>query len=91
MTDSIILKYLSREYTNDNPSIYLYVKGGIKNKAMTLGKVFNDISPLFSPSYSDDVIRKTIRDFFERERLKYKNGEFAPTPIYSEFGFSISK
>ncbi len=65
MTDSIILKYLSREYTHNNPSIYLYVVGGIKNRATTLGKVFKDVELLFVPPFSERVVKETIKYFAE--------------------------
>ena len=83
MTDSeLILKFLNREYGNDNTIIYLYVCGNVRSAQRAKDQLFNFMNNIFFPAIPEIEIRKVIQEFLEINKMRYLKGEIAVKPFY---------
>ena len=83
MEDStIIWKFLSREYQNDHPVIFIYVCGQARSSKTAIDKVNDLVFPIFYPTISEHIIKVTIKGFLDMKKRQYIKGEFTPKPIY---------
>lgn len=83
MTDSeFILKFLNREYGNDNTIIYLYVCGNVRSAQRVKDQLFNFMNDIFFPAIPEIEIKNAIEEFLETNKMKYLKGEITVKPFY---------
>jgi hypothetical protein len=83
MTDSeFILKFLKREYGNDNTIIYLYVCGNVRSAQRAKDQLFNFLNDIFFPAIPENEIKNVIHDFLEEKKMMYIKGQIEVKPFY---------
>jgi hypothetical protein len=83
MTDSIIIwNFLTKEYQNDSPVVFLYVCGNVRSPKTAIDRATDLVTQIFHPTIPEYIIRATIKGFFEMKKKQYMRGEFKPKPIY---------
>ena len=75
MTDrTIIINFLSREFPNDHPTIYIYVCGQKRSEKTAIDKIMNLTRQIFCPPLSEFFVLEIIKDFLNDKKTKYKKG-----------------
>ena len=83
MSDSIIIwKFLSNEFHNDHPVVYLYACGQKRSQETAIIKAMNILGEIFCPPYTMIFIKQMLKQFLERKKQQYKSGEIKIKPIY---------
>ena len=70
----IIWKILTNEYSDDHSLVYLYCCGNIRTPKTALDRSEAFLLEVFSSMTHIDIIKATIKEFFETKKQKYKNG-----------------
>jgi len=75
MTDrTIITKFLSREFPNDHPTIYIYVCGQKRSEKTAIDKIMNLTRQIFCPPLSEFFVLEIVKDFLNDKKNQYKKG-----------------
>lgn len=83
MSDSeIIWKFLSKEYKDEHPVIYLYVSNKPKSSANALEKVIELTNLIFGDVYPNTLIKPIAKRFLDYKKSQYMRGEIKVKPIY---------
>lgn len=83
MSDSeIIWKFLSREFPNDHPAIYIYVCGKTRSETTASNKLLEHTKPIFYPPMSEQIIKSTIKGYLNWKKKQYVNGEIKVKSVY---------
>ena len=84
MEDSIIIwNFLTKEYKNDHPVIYLYVTNNPRTSTTAVDTITDLVKKIFYPTMPEHLINITIKGFLEMKRKQYIKGEIIVKPIYS--------
>jgi hypothetical protein len=78
----LIIKSLNRGFTDDHPSIFLYVYGHTKTKNTAIFNLMKYARIVFYNCFDDDYLEKYIIEFLDYKKEQYENGEIVVTPIY---------
>ena len=83
MQDStIIWNFLTREYSDEHPVIYLYACGQVRSKTTAIQKVMELVKPIFYPAMDEVLLKTVVTAFFEFKRKQYMKGEIKVKPLY---------
>jgi hypothetical protein len=83
MSDSrIIWKFLSREFTDDSPVIYLYVCGNTRSPVTAVDNAMKILTPIFCPVLSENFVKSVLIGFLDRKKEDYKKGLIKVKPLY---------
>lgn len=83
MEDSVIIwKFLTREYTNDHPVVYLYVCGNVRSPKTAIDKAMSLLKEIFYPAMSEHLIKTVMTAFLEQKKKQYMKGEIIVKPLY---------
>lgn len=75
MTDrTIIINFLSKEFPNDHPTIYIYVCGQKRSEKTAIDKIMNLTSQIFCPPFSEFFILDIVKEFLNEKKNQYKKG-----------------
>lgn len=75
MTDrTIITNFLSREFPNDHPTIYIYVCGQKRSEKTAIDKIMNLTRQIFCPPLSEFFVLEIVKDFLDNKKTQYKKG-----------------
>jgi hypothetical protein len=75
MTDrTIITKFLSREFPNEHPTIYIYVCGQKRSEKTAIDKIMKLTSSIFCPPLSEFFVLEIVKDFLIEKKSLYKQG-----------------
>ncbi len=92
MSDSIIIwKYLTREYLNSHPVIYLYVKGDTRNSHNILLKVMGDIRIIFCPAMAESYVKNIVQQYLDIKKKQYHRGEIIIKPMFVSPSWTINE
>jgi hypothetical protein len=83
MDDSMIIwKFLTREYTDKDQVIYLYVCGNVRSSQRAIDQVVTLTKKVFAPSMNDHFIKTVVVAYLNYKRKQYLNSEITVKPIY---------
>lgn len=83
MTDiKIINKFLTNEYHDEHPIIYLYTCGQKRSQDSAVNKCMGLLKDIFSPPYKIDFLKSMVEEFLEIKKEQYKRGEIKVKPLY---------
>lgn len=83
MTDSeIILKFLEREYLDDNPVIYLYCNGNVRSPKTAIEKAVELTNQVFHPPMTKRLIQTVVEGFLENKKKLYRKGLIKIKPLH---------
>jgi hypothetical protein len=83
MTDrTIITNFLSREFPNDHPTIYIYVCGQKRSEKTAIDKIMKLTNQIFSPPFSEFFVLEIVKDFLNDKKTKYKQGLISVKSYY---------
>lgn len=83
MSDSeIIWKFLSKEFTDEHPIIYLFVTNKPRSSKNALDKAVNETKLIFGDVYPDSLIKPVVGRFLESKKKDYMCGKIQVKPIY---------
>jgi hypothetical protein len=76
MTDTILINnFLTREFPNDHPTIYIYVCGQKRSEKTAIEKVMSITKQIFCPPLSEFFILEIVKNFLDDKKMAYKKGE----------------
>lgn len=78
----IIWKFLSREFTDDSPIIYLYVCGNVRSPITAVDNAMKLLKPIFYPCFSESYLKTILVSFLDRKKEDYKKGLIKIKPLY---------
>lgn len=83
MDDSMIIwKFLSREFPDIHPVIFLYCQGSVRAPQTAIERVSSITLKIFYPALSKEFIEKTIKMFLEFKKMQFGRGDIKVKPIY---------
>lgn len=83
MEDSVIIwKFLTREYTNDHPVVYLYVCGNVRSPKTAIDKAMILLKLIFYPAMTEQLIKTVLIAFLDNKKKLYMKGEITVKPLY---------
>ena len=83
MTDTILInKFLTREFPNDHPTIYIYVCGQKRSEKTAVDKIMKITSEIFCPPFSEFFILEIVKEFLSDKKTAYKKGEIKVKSFY---------
>ena len=75
MTDTILINnFLTREFPNDHPTIYIYVCGQKRSEKTAIDKVMLLTKQIFCPPLSEFFVLEIVKNFLNDKKKSYKNG-----------------
>ena len=83
MTDTILINnFLSREFPNDHPTIYIYVCGQKRSEKTAIDKIMYLTTQIFCPPLSEFFILEIVKIFLNDKKNEYKNGLITVKSFY---------
>jgi hypothetical protein len=83
MTDTILINnFLSREFPNDHPTIYIYVCGQKRSEKTAIDKIMYLTTQIFCPPFSEFFILEIVKEFLDGKKIAYKKGEIKVKSFY---------
>jgi hypothetical protein len=83
MTDStIIWKFLTYEYPDDHPVVYLYVCGNVRSPKTAIDKSMLLLREIFAPAMSEHTIKTVLIAYLDRKKKQYLKGEIRVKALY---------
>ena len=83
MQDSIFIwNFLTREYPDNHPVIYLYSCGTVRSPITAITKVMDTAEQVFSPPISKEYLLTVVKGFLDMKKKQYLKGEISVKPIY---------
>lgn len=70
----LIWKFLSREFNDSHPAIYLYVLGNTQQKTKVVNNVIDVCIGIFSCLFDKPLISTVVKAFLEFKLNQYKKG-----------------
>jgi hypothetical protein len=77
-----IWNFLSREYLDNHPVIYIYTCGGVRSSVTAISKVMDTSEQIFCPPISKEYLLTVVKGFLEMKKKQYLKGEIKVKPIY---------
>lgn len=71
---TIIFKFLSREFPNEHPIIYVYVCGQKRSEQTSINKILDLTLKVFYPVFSKEFILEIIEEYLKNKKTLYKKG-----------------
>lgn len=78
----LILKFLTRQYKDEDLIIYLYVCGNVRSANTAIKTTMNDLKKIFSPPLDEEYVKRILIEFLEHKKSLYKKGLIKVKPIY---------
>ena len=83
MSDTeLICKFLTREYQDEHPIIFIYVRGSDRSKKTAVERALENAKQVFFPAIPDYVIKASVKKFLEKKQKLYKEGLISIKPLY---------
>lgn len=83
MTDSeLIWKFLTREYSDDHPVIYLYSCGNVRSPKIAIEKVLSLTKNIFVPGIKESTLSTIIKSFLDFKKKQYSLGLISIKRLY---------
>jgi hypothetical protein len=83
MSDSeIIWKFLTKEFKDDHPVIYLFVTNHPRSSKNAMDKAINETKLILGDVYPDSLIKPVVERFLTFKRKEYMCGKLQIKPIY---------
>lgn len=83
MSDSILVwNFLTREFTNDHPVIYLHCCGSVRSSANAMDKALALTEPIFCPPLKLIFVKTIIKAFLDMKKKQYLSSEITIKSIY---------
>jgi hypothetical protein len=87
MQDSeIIWKFLSKEYKEDHPVIFIYCRGHetgqLKSKENAIVKVTKLCQAIFGDSMSESLVKTVVLGYLDHMKKEYKFGRIKIKSLY---------
>jgi hypothetical protein len=75
MTDTILINnFLSREFPDNHPIIYIYVCGQKRSEKTAIDKIMVLSTQIFCPPLSEFFVLEIVKNFLEDKKNLYKKG-----------------
>lgn len=75
MTDTILINnFLSREFPDNHPIIYIYVCGQKRSEKTAIDKIMALSTQIFCPPLSEFFVLEIVKNFLEDKKNLYKKG-----------------
>ena len=71
---TIIFKFLSREFPNEHPMIYVYVCGQKRSEQTSINKILDLTLKVFYPVFLKEFILEIIEEYLKNKKTLYKKG-----------------
>jgi hypothetical protein len=76
MTDTILINnFLTREFPNDHPTIFIYVCGQKRSEKTAIDKIMSLTNQIFCPPLSEFFVLEIVKKFLDDKKIAYKKGE----------------
>jgi hypothetical protein len=83
MSDTrIIYRFLTNEFPNDHPVVYLYVCGQERSQTAATNKGLALLKDVFSPPYSLVYLKELLIEYLDIKKEEYKKGVIQVKPLY---------
>lgn len=83
MSDSILVwNFLTREFTDDHPVIYLHCCGSVRSSANAMDKALVITEQIFCPPLELSFVKTIIKSFLEMKKKQYLRAEITIKSIY---------
>lgn len=83
MTDAILINnFLSREFPDDHPIIYIYVCGQKRSEKTSIEKIMSLSIQIFCPPFSEFFVLEVVKKFLDDKKNAYKNGLIKVKSLY---------
>lgn len=83
MTDSeLIWKFLSGEFQDTHPVVYLYACGNIHSPKTAIDKAMGITKKIFNPCITDPYLLSVIKGYLDHKKKQYIKGEIKIIPLY---------
>lgn len=83
MQDSIFIwNFLTREYPDNHPVIYLYSRETLRSPVTAIRNVMEASEQIFCPPITKDYLLTVVKGFLEMKKKQYLRGEIKINPIY---------
>ena len=83
MTDSaMIWKFLSREFPDDHPVIYMYVCGNVRSPKTAIDKAMVITKKIFCPPFEVSFIQAILKGFLDMKKEHYHKALIKVKPLY---------
>lgn len=71
---TIITKFLSREFPDNHPTIYIYVCGHKRSEKTAIEKVMLISKQIFCPPFTEFFVYDIVLEFLKNKKESYKKG-----------------
>ena len=83
MTDAILINnFLTREFPDDHPIIYIYVCGQKRSEKTSIDKIMILSKQIFCPPLSELFVLEIVKIFLDGKKNAYKNGFIKVKSLY---------
>lgn len=80
---TIISKFLSLEFPNEHPLIYMYVCGQKNIEQSIIDKIMSLTLKIFNPPISKNYILEIIKEYLENKKTLYKKNLIKVKSFYN--------
>lgn len=83
MSDTrIIYNFLTNEFQNDHPVVYLYVCGQERSQTAAVNKGLALLKDIFCPPYTVVYLKELLVEYLDIKKEDYKSGKIHVKPLY---------
>ena len=79
---TIITKFLSREFPDDHPTIYIYVCGHKRSEKTAIEKVMLITKQVFCPPFTEFFVYDIVLDYLNTKKTLYRKGVIKVKSFY---------